>query len=79
MSATTAADRERLALEDVLALLASTDEHLRCALLKLVGWARTNYEKEIIVEVLDARTAARRAATRVSQLHPNHQDKEFAR
>lgn len=61
---------------DVLALLADTDEHLRCALLKLAGWARTNIEKEIIIEVLDARTAARQAATRISQFHPNQRDKE---
>lgn len=72
MSAVTEPDRQRLALEDVLPLLSAADEHLRCALLKLTQWARTNYEKEIIMEVLDARVAARQAVVRLSQYHPNH-------
>lgn len=71
MAATTEADRTRLLLEEAAALLSGADEHLRCALLKLSQWARTDYEKEIIIEVLDARTEARRASVTIAQLHPN--------
>lgn len=72
MSATSSADGERLLVEDTLALLSGVDEHLRCALLKLAQWARTDYERDIIVEVLDARKEARQARETIVQLHPNH-------
>lgn len=72
MSATTEDDRRRLKVEDSLALLSDVDDHLRCALLKLVQWSRTDYEHSILEEVLTARKQAFQAKATISQLHPQH-------
>jgi len=64
-------DKQRRAVEDIIAGMIGADEHLRCALLKLVQWARTDYEQGIINEVLDARKEMLKAQTRLLNFHPD--------
>lgn len=71
MSATNENDRDRLIVEDALALLSDVDDHLRCAFLKLGQWARTDYEEDILKEVLTARKQAYKAKKTILQLHQN--------
>ena len=71
MSATNETDQLRLIVEDALALLSDVDDHLRCAFLKLGQWARTDYEEDILKEVMTARKQAYQAKTAISGLHPN--------
>ncbi len=71
MSATNETDQRRLIVEDALALLSDVDDHLRCAFLKLGQWARTDYEEDILKEVMIARKQAYKAKNVILQLHQN--------
>ena len=71
MSATNETDQRRLIVEDAFSLLSDVDDHLRCAFLKLGQWARTDYEEDILKEVMTARKQAHLAKTAINQLHPN--------
>lgn len=71
MSATNETDQRRLIVEDALALLSDVDDHLRCAFLKLGQWARTDYEEDILKEVLTARKQAHKARNAILKLHQN--------
>ena len=64
-------DALRIELENITACQKDADDHLRIALLRLVQWARTDEDREIIDEVLEARKAVGQAHKRTVSLHPN--------
>jgi len=64
-------DALRVELENIIACQKDADNHLRVALLRLAQWARTDEDKEIIDEVLEARKAVEKARKRAVNLHPN--------
>ena len=64
-------DALRITVENIIACQNDADDHLRVALIKLAQWARTDEDKEIIDEVLDARTAVERARQKTVSLHRN--------
>jgi hypothetical protein len=70
MSAT-AADQPRLDLENVLAALLDSEEHLRCASLRLTSRMRTVDEAEILTEINVARAAMQRAKSGLVKIHPD--------
>jgi len=69
--ATNEKDVLRITVENIIACQNDADDHLRVALVKLAQWARTEEDKEIIDEVLDARTAVERGRKKAVSLHPN--------
>ena len=64
-------DALRIELENIIACHKDADDHLRIALLRLAQWARTDEDREIIDEVLEARKAVGKAHKRTVSLHPN--------
>jgi len=74
MGATTSRDKARLSLEDVIGSLVVADEHLRVALLKMVQWARTDYEADIMAEMVQARKEIRKARNHALEYHPDSRE-----
>ena len=52
---------QRDTLDDALACLAGADDHQRVALMRLVQTARTENEKSVINEIMDARVEVAKA------------------
>jgi len=71
MTATTERDRQRLIVEEVIALCVDADDHLRVALMRMVQRARTSEEASIIQELLEARQQVRAVQNEVLRLHPD--------
>ena len=66
----------RLDLEDMIGALVIADERLRVAIMRMSQWARTDYEAETIVEIIQARQAIGRARERALEYHPNREERE---
>jgi len=73
MSAT-ASDQKRLDLEDILALQAQVEDHLKVAMLKLVRWVRTDEEGDILMEVKQARVIVNEAQSELARYHRNYEN-----
>ena len=71
MGATTQKDKNRLSLEDVIGALVIADEHLRRALMRMGQWARTDYEADIMTEMVQARKQIRQARDNALEFHPD--------
>ena len=71
MAATNEHDQFRVDLENAMGPLALLDEHLRVAQIKLAQWARTDYEADIIREMIAARQQAAKVRKQLAEMHPN--------
>lgn len=71
MSATTEEDQVRITLENALACRVAADGWLACALTRLLQTARTEYERETIGQVREARRELAEAKKYLAELHPN--------
>lgn len=71
-----ASDRPRLALEDILALQARAEDHLRVAMLKLAQWVRTDEEGDILMEVQAARVKVNEAQSELARYHRDYKTRD---
>jgi uncharacterized protein (DUF3084 family) len=76
MAATNPADQFRIELENVIGPLTRVEVHLRIAQMKLAQWARTDYEADILREMIAARKETAKALNQLAQIHPNGRDKK---
>ena len=74
MAATKPADQFRLELEEILTCVVVAEEHLRVALILFAQWARTDYELNIITEIIGARQAHNKARDLLLEFHENKRD-----
>ena len=61
--------KTRTEVEDIIGCLLGVDEHLRVSLLRLAQWARTEEDRDIIGEVMEARVKANTAHDLVLHFH----------
>jgi len=71
MAATNDRDRERLKLEDILALLVRADNGLRIAATRMNNRVRTKNERADIIEIVNARADLQDALDLLAEFHPN--------
>ena len=76
MGATTERDRQRLALEDILALLVSAETGLTIAWTRMLQNAVTEEDAADLHEVTTARRDVREAKARLARFHPQHLEGE---
>jgi len=76
MGATNWRDKARLSLEDIIGPLVIADEHLRIALIKMSQWARTDYEADIMAEMVQARKQVRQARDNSLRDHPDKREEK---
>lgn len=70
MGATNAYDKQRIRLENALALLVSATERLACALTRTMNKARTEYETDTAKEILAALDDVDQARRTLAGFHP---------
>ena len=71
MGVTNPADKFRIELENAIAPLTRVEEHLRIAQMKLAQWARTDYEADILREMIAARKEVAKSLDSLVAIHPN--------
>ncbi len=71
MSATTEGDKQRMAIEAILAPLCDAEQELRAAVTRMAQQARTQDDAENLAGIIRARTAVKRAQAQASSMHAN--------
>jgi len=66
--------KARTRIENIIGYLIDVDDHLRVSLLRLTQSARTEEDREIINEILEARVKATDAHSLVLDFHPDKQE-----
>ena len=64
-------DAERLVLEDLLGLCVSALDRVRCAEIRIRSKARTEYDRDNLVQVLAAKKDLEQLKQDLCQFHPN--------
>ena len=68
----------RTKVENIIGCLVNVDDHLRVSLLRLAQWARTEEDREIIGEVIEARIKAAEAHELVLHFHRDKREEALS-
>ena len=61
-------------MEDVIGSLVTADKHLQVALTRMSQWARTDFEADVMAEMVQARKQIRKARDNALEFHPNSRE-----